>query len=491
MKRPLTILALSLTATAQAQFQTRCELPSGASAQHIPEQARMSPEIIMQRQIKMAAASKSSAAPLRLKAWTLRDLDANQVLDTSYYTYSGNRGTAFRNESENLLAGISPANSRPDRFLHLRAPGQGDQIDIRNTYDAADRVIECISSQGGWADKTVTSYDAAGLARTMIESDSLAGGWKASRMFYYRHNAAKQRLTDSVIDLDSNEPAELTKYHYNAGGDLDTIDNFVWTGRSFDLTYRTVCRYASVGLQTSITSYCSLGAAGIVPSGRTTFVYTSGARLLESETAEFRDGSWHRMFRDTMSYHGSGVLYNYLRSDAWDEDAGAWAPIRERIYSLNAKGRWNDELLNIAGGQGSLIRYSKMRIDYNASGTVAGTRSYLYDFRDETYFTSPFRSERYYYENDNLPTAIAPELAVTELSLFPNPASQELTLDSRDGMVEGLAILGAAGQRLAVPLSGGNNRKRIDVSALPAGVYLLHVRIKGQSAAHTLRFVRQ
>jgi len=77
--------------------------------------------------------------------------------------------------------------------------------------------------------------------------------------------------------------------------------------------------------------------------------------------------------------------------------------------------------------------------------------------------------------------------AVTEMSAWPNPATDKVTLETRDAIV-GITIYNAAGQHMkhaAVSLT----EKTVDVASLPSGLYW--ARVQTETGFSTLKLVRK
>ena len=84
------------------------------------------------------------------------------------------------------------------------------------------------------------------------------------------------------------------------------------------------------------------------------------------------------------------------------------------------------------------------------------------------------------------PTALVPDA----WKMHPNPVRRYLTVDLPAGTAAELTVSSLIGTRVLRQLSpGGDLPARLDLSALPAGVYLLQVRSAAGSG--TRRFVKE
>ena len=96
--------------------------------------------------------------------------------------------------------------------------------------------------------------------------------------------------------------------------------------------------------------------------------------------------------------------------------------------------------------------------------------------------------------HDGLTTSVAEVPALSELHAWPNPASGELNLsfNARQNGAATVTILDVNGREVAQlnrALSVGRNQQRLDLGALPAGVYTVRIADRSSGSITTLRFV--
>ncbi|MBK7383666.1 MAG: T9SS type A sorting domain-containing protein [Flavobacteriales bacterium] len=97
--------------------------------------------------------------------------------------------------------------------------------------------------------------------------------------------------------------------------------------------------------------------------------------------------------------------------------------------------------------------------------------------------------------HNGLTTALPEVPAISELHAWPNPANEDLyvALNARFDGAAMITILDVNGREVAQvqrTLSAGSNQQRIDVAALPAGMYTVRVTDRSSGTITSLRFVR-
>lgn len=490
MKTTLTLLALLLSGVTQAQshLQNTCfTVPAGSKlqAERIAE-AGFGPGFILREQSRPDAQAKNTATAHRLTGWSRHDLDAGIQTDTTFLQYTGMRGSSFGNEQMNLLAGTFLTNTQPDRFI--RKDKDGGIMDIEQRYDASNRVIQRTFRSTMYRSKSVMTYDAAGNIATTIESDSAAGTWTPQIARYFRYNAAGTQVFDSVFSIQDNEPQSISYYRLNNAGMIDTFDSYAWNGSAFERQYMTVNTRSAAGSIIYSTSYFVDESGNLIANERFDYIYTPSKELKEDIFSFNVNGTWVPRSRDTFGYTGAKTLNTYLQNDIWDESAGTWEPQRSYTYTLDSKNRWNTEYFSDRKSSGGLVPMHRRDISYNANDLVLETKSYDYVPASGGYSPTAFEQEHFYYESHQT-TSVNGAQKIANLRLYPNPANTEISLQSGSSEVESAVILGASGLRMNAAIIVGRTQK-IDISALPIGLYFLMVRLSDGSAPQTLRFIK-
>lgn len=116
---------------------------------------------------------------------------------------------------------------------------------------------------------------------------------------------------------------------------------------------------------------------------------------------------------------------------------------------------------------------------------TGGAAAFWYNWEDNAIYAA--RLDRWGRMGD---FSSVEELERNNLSLFPNPATDRITLQSRDGQQLGEARLLAADGRVVMELGRiATERTEIDVQALPSGLYT--VISQGPMGQSAMRFVKQ
>jgi hypothetical protein len=88
-------------------------------------------------------------------------------------------------------------------------------------------------------------------------------------------------------------------------------------------------------------------------------------------------------------------------------------------------------------------------------------------------------------------TAIKIQPTPTQISIYPNPARNQLTIETLASNIsdESIAFTNTLGQPLNIPLHKTNRKYIADISSLPPGLYLLTYR--NQNTQHVFKFIKQ
>ncbi|HET6513191.1 MAG TPA: T9SS type A sorting domain-containing protein [Candidatus Kapabacteria bacterium] len=176
-------------------------------------------------------------------------------------------------------------------------------------------------------------------------------------------------------------------------------------------------------------------------------------------------GEWSEYYQIQQTFDDQNRLTSYLYSgisrDTFMFDEG--------LISLNQ----HDDLV---GGQWSTERGTKTIYDRDANGTLRSVITQKFDPNTSKYIND--RLYFYVYGTANVTDAIER----TSLSVYPNPATQSITINSSEPVIAA-TIISTTGAELLK-----SSTDRIDVSSLSPGSY--GVRVITASGEHMLKFIK-
>jgi hypothetical protein len=284
-------------------------------------------------------------------------------------------------------------------------------------------------------------------------------------------------LIDSIVMMDSTQRIfELSYYHYNSNGNLDSV--------------RKKAAYGNRPLRFY---------------ERTTYRYDSAGNQIEILTSFHRSGAWQLMEKIEQSFNRQGRL---LRQKFYLMDFNGWILDEEAVYEYDLVGRKTTEaLLNFLGdtiysldyffGSNGLTSYAEFylhtsqgpqlvgRQDYswNGNGDLDTLTNLVLDPRD----SSIVPQMRWIYGYSPY-VSLTESIASMEWSVYPNPVQDWLNLEVKDWEGTRISLWRLDGTKLgSYPLNQA--KARISLAHLPKGIYL----ISWENRGHTFkrRIVKQ
>lgn len=227
----------------------------------------------------------------------------------------------------------------------------------------------------------------------------------------------------------------------------------------------------------------------LYPKQRNYFRYDNNGYLIVDSNVLFNMGSWKYIARTEHSYDANG---NKVRSDIYGVSSGVLSLFEQEFFDYNTSGQLvRDSLYRFF----SSTSYETHIYSYNAQGLLASDtfRSdakvsipltiYQYTafgYLSELTYASidpttkqavPFSATRYYYQL-YWPTGVKEtSRASTEVSLYPNPATSVLHINTSEAYTQG-RIYNSMGQMVQVVNA---NSQQVNIEALPVGNYYLQL----------------
>lgn len=466
------LLAVCLGITVQADAQRR-PLP-GASKPFSHLKARTS-NILAKQQ---ATSNKGGGPEIErlIGASTYTDYGETFV-DSSRYVYSGSRFSDVNNMNPNsysddydptepLLPEILAPTWRNylqyDTAYKFEDGGMtiGDLTEtVTKLYDDQNRPTSIFVNYGGTEHyRALISYvgteeliDSLHLQRDT--SFDLSGSYETLMRLYTGYDLSGRRIADTTYDDEANS---VDVHHYT---------------------------YSPEGLLLQTTAYEGTMGMPLDLTGRSTYTYDLSSRLVAAfEEADYGAGLESDAL-DSFYYSGSSMLYT-MNKTFYYEDTTAELYLMTTA-TLTSFGAFDE--YTVAGdfsASGTLEPIVKLKFDYNSGMHI--TKMAAYYAEESDFETEASDIQNYYYID--IPTSVAALPAVVTHTLYPNPATGNLTITGSGQMkvtiynLSGKVVLQQTGMADALGM-------HISVGALPAGTYVAEV--SGAQGRSNLKFVKQ
>ncbi len=236
----------------------------------------------------------------------------------------------------------------------------------------------------------------------------------------------------------------------------------------FPFFFRDYYTYDDEGRLTSIESFNDDGNE-VLPAGLETYEYDGFVLTAVNTMVSDGFGGYMQQDRFTYDYLPEG-LTDTVTTYRWDLEKETWQEVRQEDFDYDAENRlvtWTATYLDDEGnGQRDRQTYAYIQEEQYAVTTDW--------FWNDAFSTWAIDERTWYYYEDVLSAPSEPRPVPLDLNVWPNPTSGlvQLGLEGTDHLV---SVYGLSGQLLRqVRLPGSD--LRIDLSALPAGVYQIMVR---------------
>ncbi|GAL67574.1 T9SS type A sorting domain-containing protein [Jejuia pallidilutea] len=321
-------------------------------------------------------------------------------------------------------------------------------------------------------------YDANGNLTTETIYFWDTNAWVAFGKTFYTYNAnnkATEEIFQSFNIVNSMfENSERIIYTYNANGDVENIEDFIW------------------------------GTGVWEPEARTNLIYTSGL-LTIGVTEDFVGGVWVNSFRSTVTYNPNNTIAQIV-DEEWNTSSNVWELDEREIFTYDANDNislvetetrngsvWEDDytISYVLDGNGNRISETET---YN--GGTSETTTYTYDTSAlMSSFANPFADynglqyllEDFPYVNKILTITSGstirstfdynnvlsindvPNVKQFNVSVFPNPSQNYITVKSSE-TITNVEIYSALGKEVM-----STTLKNINISELSSGIYLMNI----------------
>lgn len=374
----------------------------------------------------------------------------------------------------------------------------------------------------GWRpfSRTTKTYNTAlELVRDLNETD-YGTGWTVLNEHIYSYNSNGYLVKDLMRSWTGTEfqNSHQTDYINNFSGVVTNERTQVWDGANWENVDSS--SYTINGNnQTSSALHFDWEIDQWVNAYKSTGAFSG--ELLTVVTEEiWENGGWVNDEKSTLTYDDKKRIKTY-KAEYWDSETDKW--VNESFIELSYTSacsalpltllnfevtkssgdiflKW--ETTNELNTSGFTIERSNDGIDFQTIGTVQSTGGQTlnhYSYTDKTgnnvngvlYYRLRMTDIGGKFSLSNV-EKVTIDSRIT-LSLFPNPVGNQLMFVTGEDMKNAtISIAGQDGRTLLSQKFGninGSNKNTIDVSALPAGIYIL--RLKDNNRVSTQKFIKQ
>jgi|GEM_PF-4875637 len=420
-----------------------------------------------------ATAGKGTATDQRLIAFSTYQIQPTGGLqDTASFVYSGVRKSNYnKSEMDFLMFDYDPT-FNPMIDLSPVVPAMDE---LQNKFDSAKYYVYDSSTQSltHYFNNYVT-YNANGKPAVFTNIEDPGGSNIQSKIISFYDNGGKLVRVAIVSDQNGTWDTTMNRYFvYDAQGrathDSSTIS---FNGMPMDfLKYEYT--YDASGKVAAFRSW--IGFIGSwEESAKIEFNWNSQNRISSVTTKQADNGSYIVVGYDSLGYNTAGDIITYRLTRELDS-TGVLMHKSYQTLHLNAAGLPDTGYI-YAFVNNAWILETKNTALYNSFENPEWVKSEYYPADGGQTMVS---RKNYYYEtfNDN-PTDVNDLPEKKEISLYPNPASGSVTVawDATTAAKATVQVYGLNGQLLSQEAGLTGGRKTINITALPAGQYMLILR---------------
>jgi hypothetical protein len=396
----------------------------------------------------------TDALAKKMTKWVSTDLDNNVKVDSALIAYSGTRGTDFDWET---LAFTLEGPSIGTKFDSAATFQIANNIKIlyNKTYDANNNPLTYLQQYATGTgsltnnSKAEMTYDAQNnvLSETYAGWDASSSTWKPTERYTYAYNSNGKTLSDTTFSYNAAgsawEPSDLSVYHYDGNGNLISGELKEWDGGAWTDWGQMVAIYDAQGNRLSGTVY------------------------------DISNGQTMPMYQDSLQYNSTGGITFYQIS--FNNGSGFLPNYRQYRYP-NTAGH-PDSLFMDAYQAGNWMKYVKLDFTYDNDGDPIKLAQFPYT--GNAY--SPDASlEQVYYYNTSWPVGLRQVVvAQNAFSLYPNPATQSITLQTKGNQsYAGATILigSMEGKVIYEGKTDASGQTRINLGNYTTGMYWMAVK---------------
>jgi len=449
---------------------------------------------LLQQDFNMGASkSTGGVSGERVIAQSTRDSMFN-LLDSVYLGYALSRGSKY-DYNTMLYAYNYPYNTSPvfnnnggifgkpqvlfDTFMHW---GIDPNTEWYGYYETAYATYDANYNMTGYLDlytdsainpnmRYANKFNAAKNIDTGYACIWSMGTSDSAFKQFYSYNGSNKLVEDSTYELHNGtwRMGSKTYYTYDGSSNLIQIDNYT---NDTDTSF----------LQPLIEQYKYVNT------------YDGTGRLLTVYSSFFDGTTLSPYIKDTFAYNSTNAYHNSWKEYQYDPINDYWAPMFYMHKVLDATTGLPDTV-NINGFDSLLNSWVPQTMDvmtYNSLHDPILLLEYDYNF---SYFPArPSYATVYYYNTYVSIAGVKPVQADNSIKIFPNPASNTITvsnLDAGNHPLMSVSLMNSLGQIVSRTNVTSQNELQVSVSGFPAGIYWVIVQDAGGNILHRQAVVKQ
>lgn len=460
-------------------------LTTGAMAQHVPQGKNLigkhpiskrekSRQQTLRLMSKANPANKSTASYERMRAMSEYGAQQQggpiQFFDSLQFNYSGMRGSQFDFNSmsigyyDPLTGPMTPEYNlsfKPDNFqVYIPNP----VADYTFTYDVDDNVTEMYIVENGSDDQRILiTYNNSKVV--FVENLEANGpNWDTLYRRYFNYDVNDMLVEDSVMEnLNMTNVWTIYQkfeYTYDVNGNItslktsnkDNMSNIYQPYEEVHYTYNS-----NDQMETAVYSYYNELTTAMDLEYKDTFEYTTGFDFYTKDTY-------------------------YM----WDDVNTAWEPGGYMERTLNTQ--MVPEMASGYEWDGTNFAQNfEEHYTYNTTGNPIHDSIFL--FTNGSIDDDPVYLIHYYYE-EYWDLAVDGKTAKSQISVYPNPVSDVLTIAGSGNEAMNLQLVNALGQTVKTARTSSAQGK-LSIGDLTAGMYWLTVTDKQGNKLHQQAVVKQ
>lgn len=320
-----------------------------------------------------------------------------------------------------------------------------------------------------------------------ITMDSIIDGDGATAFATYTYDMDSKLVLVEQTDSSSMSVDNYDTIYYDAQGRIDLVETYstspVTLRESTNLIYDANSRISRIeesgdngsGPWTKAfdLTYYSWGDLSSMKVDATSVTGDPEGMMMNWENIIWTNGNMTSV--DLVGDFGSGA--DQIELIATYDD-------KKNIARLEPVTEAPDIILRFSNNNMRLITLANDEVGFGASaGDTALYRTFTYNSYDEVLTMADFPYlfgddyEQVQYSYDCNTTLSIEEENKNTIQLYPNPSSSVITVEN-DNVIESVTVIDLQGKNV-IQMPGSSTEMRVDITQLPAGIYLIEVESKG------------
>lgn len=370
---------------------------------------------------------------------------------------------------------FSQNQNRPDFFgstLQLQAARSTSLISLKDSsywhsgWDKASHTWDYIH-------RNIYDYNSFYKEDGNLSSNYTGSGWindENTKDYVYDSN---HRLLEATIEGWNGSWRDYYKhlYTYDAAGNLLTQTDQVWLSGAWRNSYHSGFTYSGNQRTLALYRYWDMTSNSWVNSMRTTFAYTGG-QLTSSTDEDWNATSWiNSMRRTNFIYAGSDLLsYDF---EMWNSSMGAFELKTRASFTYDSNHHMLSYSLEVWNAPTSTWEKS-MRASYSYDTQWNQTQIMEESWDASTNDWEKSSLTLNYYTIGTVGVKDIP--GSRNISVYPNPASESITVSIPGNEVSMLIITDLSGKTALSNKTDKTGPVTTDIKALKAGLYFIELK---------------